>query len=89
MMETKKSPVSCQEGWATGFYEEKWRLMALFFIPHHLLNLLCISEWNDFYTFFQFSRLSSVVGLLFVFVSFFPFSTNSLLLSLPFISSLF
>lgn len=41
MMETRKSPVSWREGWAAGFYEEKWRLMALFFIPRRLLNSLC------------------------------------------------
>lgn len=31
-MQTRKSPVSRREGGAKGFYEEKWRLMGLFFI---------------------------------------------------------
>lgn len=31
-MEKRKSPVSRREGGAMGFYEEKWRLMGLFFI---------------------------------------------------------
>ena len=85
MMETRKSPVSWREGWAAGFYEETWRLMALFFVPHHLLNLLCM--WNHFYTFFQRLCLSFIVGLFSV--SFFPFSTNSLLPSLSLILFLF
>lgn len=82
MMETGKSAVSGREGWAAGFYEEKWRLMALFFIPHHLLNLLRISVWNDSYLLSINTR-----ACCFFFSS--PFITDSLLLSLPVISSLF
>lgn len=53
-MQNRKSPVSRREGGAKGFYEEKWRLMGLFFIGemssldtstsslNPSLNLLCV-----------------------------------------------